>query len=356
MELQPKKTTAKKIFSLDDYKKKLVGADVQDKPIDWFRCSEAFQKATGLPGFPKGYVSLSRGFTNTGKSTAIMEGVVAAQKMGVLPIIIDTENNIGDERLKNMGFDLDGKFIKIDNEFLLENFGQKKEKDKNEASIEDLADCIHYFLDEQQSGSLPFEFLFMIDSLGTLDCNATIKARSNDTTQNNMWNAGAFERAFKAIVNYRIPNSRKANKQYTNTMIAVQKIWTQGTPPMITVKHKGGEAFAYGARLIFHHGGIIASGAKGVGVDHNKRYVNFGIKASITTFKNQLDGDGLGGISFDGELISTPHGFIGADPESIAAYKKKHINFFREKLGANVNVEDLETKLADIKATDENEE
>jgi len=355
MELQPKKPTAKKAFSLNDYKKKLVGADIPDKPIEWFKCSPAFQQATGLPGFAKGYVGLSRGFTNTGKSTAISEAVVAAQKMGVVPIIIDTENNIGRERLVNMGFDWD-KAISIDNEYLLETFGKRKDKDKVEASIEDLGDCIHYFLNQQETGELPHELLFMIDSLGTLDCNATIKAKSNDTTQNNMWNAGAFERAFKSLVNYRIPNSRKINKPYTNTMIAVQKIWTQGTAPMITVKHKGGEAFAYGARLIFHHGGIVSAGAKAIAVTYQGKDISFGIKAGITTFKNQLDGDGLGGISFEGELISTPHGFISADAESINAYKKKHISFFKSKLGKDVSAEDLETKVLDLKATDENEE
>jgi hypothetical protein len=355
MELQNRKPTPKKNFSLDNYKKKVVGEDVPDKPIEWFRGSPAFQKVTGIPGFAKGYVGLSRGFTNTGKSTAVSEGLVSAQKMGVLPIIIDTENNIGRERLANMGFDWKGNFIDIDNEYLLDHFGRAKEKDKREASIEDLADCIHFFLDQQEAGELPFELLFMIDSLGTLDCNATIKAKSNDTTQNNMWNAGAFERAFKSIVNYRIPNSRKQNKLYTNTIIGVQKIWTQGTAPMITVKHKGGEAFAYGARLIFHHGGIVSAGAKAVVATFRGKDVSYGIKANIEAFKNQVDGDGLGGISLQGEIISTPHGFIEATKEAIDEYKSKHIKFFQERLGADATVADIGTKLVDIKSTDTND-
>lgn len=353
MELQPKKATPKKIFSLGDYKKKVGGEDVPDKPLVWFECSEAFKQATGLPGFPKGYVSLSRGFTNTGKSTAISEAVVAAQKQGVLPIIIDTENNLGRDRLGKIGFDWDNDFyIDIDNQYLLDNFGKKKDKEKKEASIEDLGDCIHYFLDQQEAGLLPYELMFMIDSLGTLDCNMTIKANSNDTTSNNMWNAGAFERAFKSLVNYRIPNSRKSNQTYTNTMIAVQKIWTQGTAPMITVKHKGGEAFAYGARLIFHHGGIMAHGTKAVGATFGGKDILYGIKSNINAFKNQVDGP-LGGISLEGEIISTPHGFIGADKASIDEYKKKHISFFKEALGKDVTADDIVTKLVDINQVEE---
>lgn len=352
MELQPKKTTAKKTFSLDDFKKKESGEDVPDKPLVWFECSDAFKKATGLPGFPKGYVSLSRGFTNTGKSTAISEAVVAAQKMGALPIIIDTENNLGRDRLKKIGFDWDGEYIDIDNQYLLDKFGTRKDKEKKEASIEDLGDCIHYFLDKQEAGELPRDLIFMIDSLGTLDCNMTIAAKSNDTNQNNMWNAGAFERAFKSLVNYRIPNSRKIDKPYTNTMIAVQKIWTQGVMPMITVKHKGGEAFAYGARLIFHHGGIAAHGTKGVFAKFGEKELFYGIKAGIEVFKNQVDGP-LGGISFSSTLISTPHGFIGSDKNSVDEYKKKNIDFFKNALGKDVTAEDIETKLVDIQSKDE---
>jgi len=354
MELQPKKAAiAKKAFSVSDYKKKNVGEDIPDKELEWLKCSEAFQKATGLPGFPKGYVSLSRGFTNTGKSTAISEAVVAAQKMGILPIILDTENNLGRDRLRNIGFDWENDFfIDIDNQYLLDKYGKRKDKDKKEASIEDLGDCINDFLNQQEKGELPIELLFMIDSLGTLDCNMTITAKSNDTNQNNMWNAGAFERVFKSLVNYRIPNSRKIDQKYTNTMIAVQKIWTQGTAPMITVKHKGGEAFAYGARLIFHHGGIMAHGTKAVGATFGGKDILYGIKANVNAFKNQVDGP-LGGISLEGEIISTPHGFIGADKESIDAYKKKHIAFFKEALGKDVTPDDIVTKLVDIQTEED---
>jgi hypothetical protein len=352
-ELQPKKPIEKKKFSLNDFKKKVGGEDVPDKPLTWFECSKAFQQATGLPGFPKGYVSLSRGFTNTGKSTSISEAVVAAQKQGVLPIIIDTENNLGRDRLAKIGFDWDNDFyIDIDNQYILDNFGKKKDKDKKEASIEDLGDCINYFIDQQEAGQLPYDLLFMIDSLGTLDCNMTIAAKSNDTNQNNMWNAGAFERAFKSLVNYRIPNSRKVSFPYTNTMIAVQKIWTQGSAPMITVKHKGGEAFAYGARLIYHHGGIMAHGTKAIGAKFGDKEILYGIKANIEVFKNQVGGP-LGGISLAGNIISTPHGFIGADKTSIDEYKKKHIGFFKELLGKDVTAEEIETKLVDINQGEE---
>lgn len=342
-ELQ-KKPIAKKTFSLNDFKKKTGDVDVKDKPTEFVPLSAAFQKATGLPGVPKGYTTLFRGFSNTGKSTALCEALVAFQKAGVLPIIIDTENNLGRERLKAMGFDWDnGFYIDLDNEKLLERFGKKKNATKSEATIEDLADAIHFYLDKQESGELPVELIFAIDSLGTLDSDATIKAKDNDTSNNNMWNAGAFERAFKGLLNHRIPGSRKESKQFTNTLIGVQKIWLEPNPVgMPTIRHKGGDAFLFGARLIIHHGGKKAQGIKYISAESKKKSISFGIQSGIDVVKNQIDGP-YGGISIQGDVISTPHGFIGVEKSDIDNYKKEHLAYFRDMLG-DVSIEEIETR------------
>jgi len=340
-----KKPTKKKKFSLDDFKKKIGGEDVDQKPLEWYKCSPALQKATGLPGFPKGYISLSRGFSNTGKSTSVLEAAVDAQRQGDLPIIIDTENNVGIERIKKMGFDWGGDKIYVQNDFLLEQFGRKKDPKRNEASIEDLADAIHFFLNQQEAGELPKNLCFIIDSLGTLDCIRSINASEKGTSDNNMWNAGAFEHAFKSILNSRIPASRKQNRKYVNTIIAVQKIWIDAMGAGV-VKHKGGEAFFFGSRLIYHHGGIAAHGTKMVGATSKKRNVSYGIETNIKVAKNHIDGP-LGGISMEGKLISTPHGFIF--PEDIDEYKKEHIQYFRDVLGdLTINADDIGNKYTDV--------
>lgn len=347
-----KKPTKKKIFSLDDYKKKIGGEDIETKPLNWYKCSPALQKATGLPGFPKGYVALSRGFTNTGKSTSVLEAAVDAQKQGDLPIIIDTENNIGKVRLTNLGFNWELPHIIIQNDFLLENFGRKKDPKRNDASIEDLADAIHFFINDQEAGNLPFNICFIIDSLGTLDCVHSINAKEKGTSENNMWNAGAFEHSFKSIINSRIPTSRNINKEYVNTLIAVQKIWIDSMGAGV-VKHKGGEAFFYGARLIFHHGGIAAHTTKLIGATSKGRSVNYGVETKINVAKNHVDGP-LGGISMEGKLVSTPHGFIFTD--DIDNYKKEHILYFREVLeDENLKVEDIMTKYTDVTTNNEEE-
>lgn len=325
-----RKPTPKKTFSLDNFKKKIGAEKVESKPLQWIPIDDGLREATGMPGVPRGYVTLFRGYSNTGKSTALMKSIVNAQKAGDFPIIIDTENNIdeGNNRLTLMGFDWDGEYLLVNNKYLLENYGIKQNKDRKEASIEDMGRAIYDFLDMQKSGELPRDIFIAIDSIGTLNCIKTIDAQEKDTTDNNMWNAGAYEKSFMSLLNNAIPNTRKLDSEYTATIAAVQKIWYDSMNKV--VKHKGGETFFFGSRLIYHFGGIITHGTKRVTATSLKRDINFGFENKVNIAKNHVDGD-WGGISLEGKIISTPHGFIYGDKDNENAYKKEHILYFRKR-------------------------
>ena len=339
-----RKPTPKKKFSLDDFKKKIGAEKVPSKPLQWIPIDDALKEATGMPGVPKGYVTLFRGYSNTGKSTALMRSIVNAQKIGDLPIIIDTENNIdiGNKRLTLMGFDWNGDYILVNNKFLLENFGKHQDKDRKEASIEDLAKAVYYFIDQQKSGNLPVNIFIAIDSIGTLNCIKTINALEKDTTDNNLWNAGAYEKAFMSLLNNNIPDSRRIDNEYVITLAAVQKIWYDSMNKV--VKHKGGETFFFGARMIYHFGGIITHGTRRVTATSKGRDLNFGFENKVNIAKNHIDGE-WGGISLEGKIISTPHGFIYGDKDHETAYKKNNILYFRNKFeDDNLIADDLEFK------------
>lgn len=347
-----RKPTGKKEFSMADFKKSVGGEDVPNKDFEWIKCSDALANAIGVPGIAKGYVNLCRGFSNTGKSTMLCEAVVEAQKMGIFPIIIDTENNLGTKRLENMGFDFkNGFYMMINNTYLLEKFGKSQNKNRNEAAIEDLAKCIDFFIDKQENGELPVDILFAVDSIGTLDCIKSIDAAEKDTNNNNMWNAGAMASSMKNIMNNRIPSSKRVDKEFTNTFVAVQKVWFDS---MIggagTLRHSGGEALFSAARLIVHFGGVKSHGTSKVVATSKGKELTFGIKVTAGVAKNHLD-DELGGIAFNGEdIISTPHGFIGASKEAIEEYKKQHLKFFRDVLGGDVDVDSIKTEIKKIKS------
>lgn len=331
----------KKNFDLSAYKAvNKLDDGVKDKPQEWIPLSAAFQTVTGLTGIPKGVVSIMRGYSNTGKSTALMEAAIGCQKLGILPVIIDTENGWGWEHGKDMGLEFEedidpstgevtgysGFFIYVNNQHLINMFGGKRDV----AVIEDVAQFCHNTLKDQTNGDLPYEICFLWDSVGTLDC---LKSYESDSS-NNQWNAGAMEAAFKSLINFKIPGSRKENKPYTNTMVVVNKIWLDNMQGSGVVKNKGGEAFFYGSRLIVHFGGIQSHATKKLFAKANGKDYCYGTETKVAVEKNHING-----TSYKGQLISTAHGFIL--PTEVEQYKKDNKKYILNKmnLGGDVDIE-----------------
>ena len=338
------KPLAKKDFSLSAFKaKNNLSEGVKDKPLEWIKLGSAFHKATGMPGIPKGYVATVRGHSNTGKSTLLQMAATECQKMGILPIIIDTENAWSWERAKLTGMEFtevvdeetgevinyDGFFVYVNNDHLINNYGLKYIKNADEATVEDVAEFCNDMLSQQNDGDIPFEICFLFDSIGTLNCRKTLESKTN----NNMWVAGAYSSAFKSLISHKIPSSRKENKKYTNTFIAVQKVWmAPSTMPggQPTVKHSGGDFWWFNPRLIIHVGGHATNSLKNhTATSGGKTYI-LGTETKIAVVKCQLtfDGTPLSGNT----IVSTPHGYIYKD--DIATYKKEKREYILEKLQA----------------------
>lgn len=351
-----KKSLEKKGFSLENFKKaKRLSEDVKDKDLQWIPLSDAFQEITGLVGVPKGGVALFRGYSDTGKSTALLEAFASCQKMGVLPVFIDTENSFNWQHARDVGVEFlevanddgeivnyEGDFIYINNAYLINEYGKKTDKNRNEATIENVASFCHEMLDLQASGDLPKDICFLWDSVGTLDCEKGITSERG----NNMWKAGALEAAFMSLLNGRIPGSKKEGQPYTNTFLAVQKVWLDSMGAGV-IKHKGGEAFKYAARLIFHFGGIQAASAKRLTATANKREFSFGTITKIDVVKNHVNG-----VSMKGEIVSTGHGYILATKESIDQYKNENKDYLMNKMKADDSDGEISVEERDIELED----
>jgi len=95
-------------FNLEKFKeKKLLTGNVKFKEQKWIPFSEALQESVSLPGAPMGHITLLRGHSNTGKTTALLELAINAQKMGILPVFIITEMKWSWEHAKQMGFQVE---------------------------------------------------------------------------------------------------------------------------------------------------------------------------------------------------------------------------------------------------------
>jgi hypothetical protein len=352
-----KKNIEKAPFDNSSFKKNLglSGETVKEKEVTWIPFKKAFHTATGLPGVPRGYASQFRGFSDVGKSTGIYETLAGAQKLGDYCVIIDTEGSFNWEHAKLVGFNFNeivdeetGEILDYDgNDFmyfggsdlleLYQNFDYKDSKMKTTPQryvpvVEDVARLINETLDRQEKGALPFNIVFLWDSIGSLGCYQGAVSNTN----NNQWTAGALKREFESILNHRIPASRREKSQYVNTFVSVQKIWLRpnavGQP---TIMHNGGEGFKYGVRLIFHLGGKSTSSAKKLTAVNGGRSYQFGVTTDIEVVKNHVNGTTL-----SGSICSTPHGFL--DPLEKNAYVKENNKYINEKLGTDYS--DFEIK------------
>lgn len=361
-----KKTIEKKPFNLEELlKEQGIDNEPKDKDLTWIPFPKAWHDAIKLPGLPRGYVSLVRGFSNTGKSTAFYESIAGAQKIGDFPIIIETEGNWNWEHAKQCGVkyttevDKDtGEVKEIPDGFLLyksldiykmfSNYDHKESKFKKEATrgepvIEDVALLMHDFLRRQREGTFPYNIVFLWDSIGTL--NGYQSATSSSA--NNQWNAGAMN-AFGSIVNFMIPSSRDLSSEYTNTMICVQKIWIDNMGGGI-VKHKGGEFMFFNSRIIVHLGGIASHGTIKLKATALGQEFTYGTKVKIKCEKNHING-----ITRDGSIASTPHGFV--NPDEIDDYKKEHRAFIHDSLNVDYDVElEYSTEETELDAIDKQE-
>ena len=315
-------------FDLGSFKnKKGLSSNVKFKSQDWIPLSPAFQNVTSIPGIPMGHIVLLRGHSDTGKTTALLEAAVSAQKRKILPVFIITEMKWSWEHAQMMGLevteifdeetgelvDYEGNFLYVDRETI--------------NTIEDVAAFILDMMDEQKKGNLPYDLLFLWDSIGSIPCEMSVKSNKN----NNEWNAGAMSTQFGNNVNQRITLSRKESSKYTNTLVCVNKVWAakpvvpMGQPKMM---NKGGFAMWFDSTFVVTFGNISDSGTSKLKAIKDGKQVEFAKRTNL-----QIDKNHINGIQSRGRIIMTPHGFIQDNDKDLKSYKEDHTKEWQEILG-----------------------
>jgi len=315
-------------FDLNKFKnKKGLDKNVKFKDQEWIPLSKAFQDVTSIPGIPMGHIVILRGHSDTGKTTALIEAAVSAQKRKILPVFIITEMKWNWEHATQMGLDIDierdpetneildynGNFIYVDRETL--------------HTIEDVAAFILDLIDEQKKGNLPYDLLFLWDSIGSVPCEMSVRSNKN----NNEWNAGAMSTQFGNSVNQRITLSRKESSVYTNTLVCINKVWTaKAESPMGKPKlmNKGGFAMWFDSTFVVTFGNISNAGTSKIKAIKEGKQVEFAKRVNL-----QIDKNHINGMTTRGKIIMTPHGFINDDEKELKDYKSSHAEEWSAILG-----------------------
>ena len=303
-------------FNLNNFKeKKGLKQNVKFKDQEWIPLSKAFQDVTSIPGIPMGHIVLLRGHSDTGKTTGLLEAAISAQKRGIMPVFIITEMKWSWDHAKMMGMEVnevidkktgeiinyDGNFIYVDRETI--------------NSIEDVAAFILDLIDEQKKGNLPYDLLFLWDSIGSVPCDMSLKSNKN----NNEWNAGAMSTQFGNSVNQRITLSRKESSPYTNTLVCINKVWTlKAESPMGQPKlmNKGGYAMWFDSTFVVTFGNVMSAGTSKIKAIKDGKQVEFAKRVNI-----QIDKNHINGVTTRGKIVMTPHGFIDDNDRELKDYK-----------------------------------
>jgi hypothetical protein len=320
--------SVKGTFSLDKFKaaKGLGSSNNSFKEQEWIPLSPAWQEMVSLPGIPHGHITLLRGHSDSGKTTALLEVAVNAQKMGILPVFIITEMKWSWEHAKMMGLDFteevgkDGQAV-IDGNFIFADRGQL-------GTVEAVAGFMADLMDEQKKGNLPMDMVFLWDSIGSVPCQMSVEKAKN----NNEWNAGAMSTQFGNFINQEILLSRKESYPYTNSFVAINKIWVEKpigpmSPPIM--KNKGGNTMFFDSTLIVTFGNISNSGTLKVNAVKDGKKVEWAKKVKVAVEKNHING-----ITSTGKIVVTPHGFISENKKDMDNYKKAHQDEWGKILGA----------------------
>ena len=335
-----------------------------DKPIEFIPMPDAFVEATKLPGIPMGVTTLIHGHSNTGKSLLKNCLIASAQRMGQLVVIIETENNFSFPFAINCGMratpvygdveveDVDeetgeitthvenrivnyvGDFLYYDSEILADRYGNMDyaqgkpvSKKRKVPVIEDIAYCMNEILDLQDEGAIQQPILFIWDSVGSISSFKSYSSKAN----NAMWDAGALSVAFNTLLNNRIPSSKKISNPYTNTFVAINKVWLDSmSSPMSapSLQMKGGNAFLYASRLTILLGGTIKAATRRLTATSKGETYTYGLVSKIKVVKNQLDAPY--GLTYEGTFCCVPDGMVSEG--KLDQYKKEHVSSILKQL------------------------
>lgn len=305
-ESKEKPVLSKQFGKLSEYKSKINFKDVKYKPQQWINMSQAFKEVTKLPGIPVGHVIMNYGKSDTGKSTMGMECAAFAQKQGILPVFIITENKFSFERGEKLGINF--------NEAIVHN---------GVSTIEEGCKYVKEILDAQESGDLPYDVVFIWDSIGGTPSEKELaKKEDGESGGGMMVTARVLREEITRYIGPRINATRNEAFPYNATLMVINHAYTAppkmpGGPP--SLEAYGGDGIYLVSTLVFRTGGIMGRSSKVTATKGGDEFA-FALKTDLVVQKNHITNVS----TTKAKILCTDHGFIMDDKDAIAEYKKEY--------------------------------
>lgn len=292
----------KQEFSLEDYASNEDHTEIVYKPDVDVLLQKEVSEAIGMPGFRMGAVTAMYGLSNSGKTTIMLHAAIQAQKQGIIPVFVITENKMDWSRAEKMGLDISKSkcIIREDLEYL-----------------EDVYNYISQKIEDVKTGRLPRDIMIFWDSVAStpsiesLEIDKSGKIKKKYGPQKNASVIGYYN----PIIMKRIASTRQSDSPNTVGLVMLTQAYVK--PPefpggMATIIPNGGEKiwFPLSLCLQIKEGGELSAKVDG-------RKVVFGTVCRIKVAKNHLTS-----TSTEGEFVITADSILPNTPEAIEAYKK----------------------------------
>jgi len=200
----------KKDFSISSITSK-YSSKMTYKPDRFLDLGDAFLDATGLPGPAIGHMNMLLGHSDTGKTTALLGAAADAIKKDILPVFIVTEQKFSFEHAEIMGIPVETVVNEQTGEITYTgNFIFRNDFEY----IEQITDFISEMIDLQEKGEIPYDLIFLWDSIGSVPCKMTWEGKGGK-----QHNASVLSDKIGMGINQRISGSRRSDKPYTNTLV-----------------------------------------------------------------------------------------------------------------------------------------
>jgi RecA/RadA recombinase len=300
------KKMEKKFLDLNKYKEKINYKAVSYKPQDWIDMSPAFKEVTMLPGIPLGHTIMCYGKSDTGKSTLGIEAAAYAQKQGIVPVFIITENKFSFERAEKMGVDMDNAIIY-----------------NGLSTIEEGCDYIKQTLDDQENGKLPFDVVFIWDSVGATPSKAEHTKREEEENGGGgmMVTAKVLRERITRYLARRINDTRNETYPYMASLIIINHAYEKPPSPPATIGSivpYGGDGIYLAATLVFRQGGVTSRSSKVTAIKEGTE-VAFALRSALIVEKNHITNVS----TTKGKILCTDGGFLRDDKAAIEEYKER---------------------------------
>lgn len=283
-----KEVIRRKFKKLQDYKKNIDFQQTKFKPQEWIPMSRAYQELSKLPGIPVGHLTTVYGKSDVGKTTFAIEAGKFALETGVLPVLIITESKWDWKRAEKAG---------LYEDMCLPYVGVK--------NVERGCEIVYETLNNQRDGKLPFDVIFLWDSIGATPTKAGIEAYEKGEKRKAMAETARILREeFQRYIIPRINATREEGYPYNASMVLINQGYMDigSTVPSITMY--GGDGLYLPTSLLFRMGGQKGRASK-VRATKGGVDLSFALKSDFVLEKNHING-----IEPKGKIICVEDGFI----------------------------------------------